>query len=183
MAIYASPSMRGFYDDAIHASLPDDAIEISAEQHAALLAGQSAGKIIDWSGDTPLLADPPLPTPAEQRTALLTRINTHAATQLAALSASYPDGEVQSWAQQVREAEALAANANAPAPLLSAIGRARAVPVAELAARVLAKTQAYALASGAIIGKRQAREDAIAAIDLDAPDAAAQLEAITWDGA
>lgn len=107
-------------------------------------------------------------------------INVRAAALLAELSGSYPDGEVQSWAQQTREAEALAINLNAAAPLLTAIATARGVPLATLAERVRAKVQAYAVASGQIIGQRQALEDAVHAVDLSAPDAAAQLEAIQW---
>ncbi|WP_027824299.1 DUF4376 domain-containing protein [Laribacter hongkongensis] len=51
----------GFYTREIHGNgVPDDAVEITAEQHAALLAGQSAGRIItaDEHGH-PVLADPP----------------------------------------------------------------------------------------------------------------------------
>jgi len=110
----------------------------------------------------------------------LQAINTAATSELAALSAAYPDGEVQSWAQQTREAEALAGDPNAATPLLAAIATARGVPLATLAERVRAKVQAYAVASGRIIGQRQALEDAINAVDLGAPDAATQLVAIKW---
>ena len=46
MTIYYSKSSGGFYDNAIHTTLPEDVIEISPEQHAALLAGQSNGQVI-----------------------------------------------------------------------------------------------------------------------------------------
>jgi hypothetical protein len=90
---------------------------------------------------------------------------------------------VQSWAQQTREAEALAIDPNTPAPLLAAIATMRGVPLATLAERVRAKVLAYAVASGQIIGQRQALEDRLMAVDLQAPDAAEQLEAITWQAA
>jgi hypothetical protein len=80
---------------------------------------------------------------------------------LATVKTSYPQGEVESWPQQVKEAEALAVDPQAAAPLLSAIATYRGLTVADLAARVSAKASAYAAASGAIIGKRQALEDAI----------------------
>ncbi len=117
---------------------------------------------------------------AELAARQLAAVNAGAAQALAQLSAAYPDGEVQSWAQQTREAEALAADPQAPAPLLTAIATARGLSVAELASRVLAKVQAYAMASGAVIGQRQALEDAINAVDLAAQDAAEQLAAIQW---
>ena len=46
MTLYYSQSTGGFYDSTIHSRLPEDAVEISPEQHAALLAGQSAGQVI-----------------------------------------------------------------------------------------------------------------------------------------
>lgn len=46
MTLYYSQSNGGFYDSAIHSRLPEDAVAISPEQHAALLAGQSAGQVI-----------------------------------------------------------------------------------------------------------------------------------------
>ena len=58
-----SPSTQGFYDPAIHPSIPTDAIEITAAYHAALLAAQSQGKRIapDATG-YPVAVDPPPPT-------------------------------------------------------------------------------------------------------------------------
>lgn len=46
MTIFYSKSTGGFYDDQIHNVLPGDAVEITAEYHAALLAGQAQGKTI-----------------------------------------------------------------------------------------------------------------------------------------
>ena len=45
--------------------------------------------------------------------------------------------------------------------LETAIAEARSLPVVELASRVLGKMNAYAAASGALIGRRQAAEDLI----------------------
>ena len=44
--IYYSPSTQAFYDSNFHPAHPDDAVAISQEQHAALLAGQSNGQVI-----------------------------------------------------------------------------------------------------------------------------------------
>ncbi len=120
------------------------------------------------------------PTVEQVKTSCLAAINNHASRKLALLSAAYPDGEVQSWSQQTREADALAVNPDVATPLLSAIATTRGVPLADLATRVRAKVQAYAVASGQIIGQRQALEDAINAVDLSEPDAAAQLKAVQW---
>lgn len=62
--MYYSAATRGFYDTAIHGdNIPADAVEITAEEHAALLAG---GKRIepDVNG-YPVAVDPPPPTLAE----------------------------------------------------------------------------------------------------------------------
>lgn len=43
---YYSKSTGGFYDSTIHTTWPEDAVWITDEQHAELLAGQSAGQVI-----------------------------------------------------------------------------------------------------------------------------------------
>jgi len=104
------------------------------------------------------------------RTAKRMEINAACDAAVAKLAAAYPEREIQSWPQQVKEAEALAADADAPAPLLAAIAETRGLPVTELAGLVLSKMVAYAQASGALIGLRQALEDAL--------DAAETIEAV-----
>lgn len=65
--MFASKTTRGFYDAAIHGNnMPADVVEITNEEHAALLEGQSQGKFIDFDeAGHPFLADP-LPPTAEQ---------------------------------------------------------------------------------------------------------------------
>ena len=65
--MFYSKDTGGFYTTEIHGSnIPPDAVEITNADHAALLNGQSSGKVIsaDENG-IPYLADPPPPT-AEQ---------------------------------------------------------------------------------------------------------------------
>lgn len=62
--MYYSKQTNGFYTREIHGdNIPADAVEITQEQHAALLQGQSEGKQItaDENG-YPVLVDPPAPT-------------------------------------------------------------------------------------------------------------------------
>jgi hypothetical protein len=65
--MFYSKVTGGFYDTAIHGdNIPADAVEISNEEHSALLEAQSHGKIIH--GDTlgnPVAVDPPPPTPEQ----------------------------------------------------------------------------------------------------------------------
>lgn len=62
--MFYSKSTGGFYDPAIHGdNVPADAVEITAEQHAALLEGQANGKrIVADENGRPILQDPPPPT-------------------------------------------------------------------------------------------------------------------------
>lgn len=57
MTIYYSKTNQAFYDNQIHTALPEDAVEITAEYHATLLAGQAQGKTIMQGKDgKPVLA-------------------------------------------------------------------------------------------------------------------------------
>ena len=64
MTLYYSQSSGGFYDSTIHSRLPEDAVEISPEQHAALLSGQSNGQVImpNKAGQQVLAEQPPCPS-------------------------------------------------------------------------------------------------------------------------
>lgn len=67
MPLYFSASTGGFYDSEIHGkAIPKGAVEIDAEQHAALLAAQADGKIIaaDAQGN-PIAIARPAPTAEE----------------------------------------------------------------------------------------------------------------------
>lgn len=69
MTKYFSASTRGFYDSGFHTTeqIPADAVEITDEQHVALLEGQSSGKRIVTGANGPELADPPAPSEAKLR--------------------------------------------------------------------------------------------------------------------
>ncbi|MGV0998278.1 MAG: hypothetical protein ACOYBQ_03005 [Fluviibacter sp.] len=115
--MFYSKFTGGFYTREIHGdNIPTDAVEITSEQHAALLEGQSQGKIIsaDENG-YPILIDPP-PLTAEQIQAAVTaaraaayiaesdplffKANRGEATmeewlaKIAEIKARFPDGEL-----------------------------------------------------------------------------------------
>lgn len=73
-----SPSTGGFYLPEIHGdAIPEDAVEITAEAHAALLEGQSQCKrIIAGPDGFPVLADPPPVDPQIAIDAKLARLRT-----------------------------------------------------------------------------------------------------------
>lgn len=65
--MFYSKSTNGFYSRATHGdAIPADAVEITAEEHAALLEGQSQGKrIVADENGFPMLVDPPAPNEEE----------------------------------------------------------------------------------------------------------------------
>jgi len=61
-----SPSNNAFYDTVINREIPGDAIDITEQAWADLLAGQAKGKLIACGADLrPCLTEQPLPTADE----------------------------------------------------------------------------------------------------------------------
>ncbi|MFU2067732.1 hypothetical protein ACLQ9R_01515 [Bordetella hinzii] len=84
--MFFSKSTGGFYSPDIHGeAIPDDAVEITDQEHAALLDGQAVGKVIMTDSDgRPILANPTL-TPEEiqnQKVALVQKYMDDAARAL-----------------------------------------------------------------------------------------------------
>lgn len=178
--MYYSKQTNGFYTLEIHGNnIPADAVEITAEDHAALLAAQARGQIIrpDENGYPAAVTPPapPAPTRAELYTAKQTEIRDGAEAMLTALAAEYAPLERQTWDQQAAEAEALQADADAPATLVRAIAAARGMTVADLAARILANRRAWVEISGHVVGQRLAYQDALEATAAIADDAEAVI--------
>lgn len=117
---------------------------------------------------------PPVPTLDEAKAAKLSEINAAADRTLATLTATYPNREISTFDKQESEARAYAADPTASTPLLSALAQARGISLPELVERVLAKADAFAVASGSIIGQRQALEDR-----LDACTTLEEVQGIT----
>ncbi|ROO02271.1 hypothetical protein BK674_05385 [Pseudomonas moraviensis] len=61
MSIFYAASTGGFYDDAVHVAMPDDALEITAELRSELLAGEAQALVIDADENgRPVLKTPEL---------------------------------------------------------------------------------------------------------------------------
>lgn len=92
MGLYFSASTRGFYDDALHASIPGDAQPITEMQRANLLAAQSAGKVIEADANgLPVAVDPPPPGPPQVVSRFQARAALHLAGLLTAVEALMAD--------------------------------------------------------------------------------------------
>lgn len=56
--LYYAESTRGFYDTAINRVIPEDAVAVTRQQHAALLAAQAGGKeIVSSPGGVPIAVE------------------------------------------------------------------------------------------------------------------------------
>lgn len=116
--------------------------------------------------------------PENARVRKYAEINEGCQTALTALTATYPDRELLTFERQEREARALlAGDSAADVTHITAIAQGRDIPVEELAQKIVVKADAFALASGALIGQRQWYEDALESLGPDATTA--QIEDIT----
>lgn len=109
----------------------------------------------------------------------LVKINAQCEQAIKTLTSTYPDGEVSTFDKQESEARAYLTDAAAPTPLLDALAQHRGMDKDELVSRVIEKADAFAAASGAIIGKRQKLEDALNLLTSDA-NTINDIAAITW---
>jgi hypothetical protein len=86
MALFYSASTPGFFDDALHLVLPDDAVPISAARHRELLTAQGAGAAIEASDDGRPHIRRATVTVAARRTALVRAVKRQAARRIDAVS-------------------------------------------------------------------------------------------------
>lgn len=93
-------------------------------------------------------------------------VREEAGRRLENLARPYLPAERETWPKQIKEAEALSADPDANAPLLSRRAAARGVTPVAYATIVLAKEEAFSIASGDILAA-QDRLLAMAPIPLD----------------
>lgn len=87
MTLHYSKSVDGFFDTAIHRTLPADAVEISRDEHAALLDAQANGKriVADRNG-RPVAQAPAQPPIAERRAEAVAAIKREARRRILAIA-------------------------------------------------------------------------------------------------
>lgn len=86
MSLHYSPARNAFFDERVHAALPDDARPVSAEEHARLLAAQSAGKVITPGDDGARTARRPAESGEQLRARLITATKREAARRIEAVA-------------------------------------------------------------------------------------------------
>lgn len=103
----------------------------------------------------------------------LNEINAAYQQAIATLTPTYPDDERLTFDKQEQEARAWLADNSTPTPFVDALSAGRQMDKAELVSRIIAKADAFAIASGLLTGQRQRYEDL-----LDVAETAEEVEAI-----
>lgn len=103
----------------------------------------------------------------------LSEINALYQQAIATLTPTYPNDERLTFDKQEQEARGWLADNSFPTPFVDALAAGRQMDKAELVSRIIAKADAFAIASGSLTGQRQRYEDL-----LDAAETAEEVEAI-----
>lgn len=103
----------------------------------------------------------------------LDEINATYQQAIATLTHTYPDDERLTFDKQEQEARAWLADNSTSTPFVDALAAGRQMDKAELVNRIIAKADAFAIASGLLTGQRQRYEDL-----LDVAETAEEVEAI-----
>ena len=103
----------------------------------------------------------------------LAEINSAYQQAIATLTPTYPDDERLTFDKQEQEARAWLADDSTSTPFVDALAVGRQMNKAELVSRIIAKADAFAIASGLLTGQRQRYEDL-----LDAAETAEDVAAI-----
>lgn len=129
-----------------------------------------------WNAAAP--SPPPAPTTQELKAAAHARINAAYQTAVNALTAGYPQSEIDSWEKQESEARAWLLDNTAPTPWIDGAVVGRGIEKETLVALIIGNADALAPLHGQLTGHRQSLRDAIDAL----PDGATQadMDAIQW---
>lgn len=165
--MYYAQSTGGFYDVAIHgAAIPADAVEITTEEHVALLQGQAAGKrVVATENGRPVLQDQPIPALAHIKAAALTSIDSAAGAARARYITVAPGQEATYLMKGQQARDYAAAGYSGPVPLMVAAEQAAAADVSAQAAadRIIDEEAAWLAKAAQIEQERRARKIAVAA--------------------
>lgn len=174
--MFYSKNTGGFYTLDIHGSnMPEDVVEITEQEHQALLQAQATGMRIEGDNKGKPVAMPAQATLSELKVAKKYEMARYFTQSMQQITSGYPADEIASWGKQETEARAFSANATALTPLVDALSAARGVAKAELVTRIITKADLFATVSGQLIGKRQGLEDSI-----DSVTTKTALAAIVW---
>ena len=106
---------------------------------------------------------PAEPTLDELKASKLAEINTAYNTATSSLVSTYPQTELLTFDKQEQEARAWTEDSAAETPLVDMLAAGRLIDKAELVRRIIAKAEAFAVATGYLTGQRQRYEDQLKA--------------------
>lgn len=110
--------------------------------------------------DGRIIFTPPEPEPLETvKARKLEQINRFYQQAISTLTLTYPNDERLTFDKQEQEARAWLADNSASTPFVDALASGRQMNKAELVSRIIAKADAFAIASGLLTGQRQRYED------------------------
>lgn len=184
--LYAA-STGGFYAREIHGdAIPADAVAITRDEHAALLAAQSQGKRIQPdANDYPVAVDPPPPTLSEAQAAALAAIDAAAGTARARYITT-ADGQGATYLLKAADADRYKAAGYPAAKIASypwVLAKARAmvaIPAAadyQAAADLIIATRDAWVSKGAAIEEARERGKAALSAAVDVAGVAAARSA------
>lgn len=110
----------------------------------------------------------------------LAEINRAYSQAVANMVRDTPDFERESWPKQELEAKLYVLDNNSPTPYVDVLASARGIPRALFLTKILEKVALYEAAHAYLTGLRQAKEDALNALDLETVTHV-QVFAITLD--
>lgn len=138
---------------------PENAVKMQSEQPTTYHKAESDGT---WTADI-----------GRAKVAKLYDINSTYDAATSSLVSTYPATELLTFDKQEQEARAWTENSTIETPLVDMLAAGRQIQKAELVRRIIAKADAFALATGYLTGQRQRYEDL-----LDAATTAEEVEAI-----
>ena len=124
---------------------PEDAVKMQEPQPTEYHRAESDGT---WT-----------PDPDRAKAAKLSEINATYDAATSALVSTYPQTELLTFDKQEQEARAWTEDSSAETPLVDMLAAGRQMDKAELVRRIIAKADAFALATGYLTGQRQRYED------------------------
>ena len=127
----------------------------------------------DWKGNYYIKGYAPKQSVDEAKSEKLREINLGYDAATSSLVSTYPSTELLTFDKQEAEARAWQADNTTSTPLVDALALGRGIDKAELVRRIIAKADAFALATGYLTGQRQRYED-----QLEAATTAEEVETI-----
>ena len=151
-----------------YTDLDNTQVRITLDDGREMFAGVKGAtwlhaELNEWIEKGGVVAPADRPILEDTKAAKQREVSGEADSFLSLMAVEYGVYEKLTWDQQAQEADALMTNPAAAAPLVRAIATARGMAPLEMAQRIVANRAQWVALSGAVVGKRLAYQDEIAA--------------------